>query len=101
MGQKRLWPRRRLKVREIPGLADDDPAVADRYKRCALAIAERRFEDRSSSAAGKRFQANRRCPKFRGLPPSPTCAPCNRRAAQASHLALSPGVMAYAASEIS
>src|SRR5260221_8438872 len=84
-------PPRWLRGGEAPRPADDDPTVADRYKRCAPAIAERCSEDRSNSAVGKRFQANRRCRELRGLPSSPTCAPCNRRAAQDSHQVLSLG----------
>src|SRR5260370_37434777 len=82
---------RQLKGEEGPGIADDDPAVADRYKRCASAIPERRSEDRSNSAVSKKFQANRLCPEFRGLRTSPACAPCSRRAARDSHRALSRG----------
>src|SRR5712664_1197155 len=78
----------RLRGEEAPRPVGDGLTVAGRYIRCASAVAERRREDRSNSAAGKSFQANRRSPEFRGLPPSPTCAPYNRRAALDSHRVL-------------
>src|SRR5260370_10375670 len=84
-------PVRRLKAEEAPGTADGDPTIADRYKRCVPAIAEKRSEDQLSSAASKRFQAGRRSPEFRDLPLSPVCAPCNRRAEPYSRPALSLG----------
>ena len=49
--EARLWgplPARRLKAEEAPGTADGDPTIADRYKRCVPAIAERYPEDRSN-----------------------------------------------------
>src|SRR5260370_32385597 len=71
--------------------AGDDPTVADRYKRCGPRVAERRSEDRSNTVVGKRFQAGRRSPESQGPLPSPVYSPCNHRAAQDPHLALSPG----------
>ena len=47
---------RRLRADERPGIADDDPTIADRYKRCVPAIAEKRSEDQLSSAASKGFK---------------------------------------------
>ena len=63
-----------LKEQEGLGIADDDPIVADRYKRCGPRVAEKRFEDRSNAAGGKRFQADRRFQEFQGLLLSPACA---------------------------
>src|SRR5207302_3648643 len=77
---------------EVPGSADDDPTIADRYKRRGARVAEKRSEDRSNTDAGKRFQVGRRFQEFQGPLPSPVCAPCNHRAAQDSRLALSLGI---------
>ena len=50
-----MRPVRRPKADEGPRIVDDDPTIADRYKRCAAAIAEKRSEDQLSSAASKNF----------------------------------------------
>ena len=57
--EARLWgplPARRLKAEEAPGTADGDPTIADRYKRCVPAIAEKRSEDQLSGAASKQAE---------------------------------------------
>src|SRR5260370_40250520 len=63
-----------LRAGEVPRLAGDHRAAADRYKRCGLSIAGSKCEAQANSLGRKRFQANRRRPKSGGLRSWSVCA---------------------------
>lgn len=75
LGETGGHPAESFTAEEDPKLANDALAVAGRYRRCRSAVAERCSEDRSNSAEGKRFLADRRSPESRGLPPSQLARP--------------------------
>src|SRR6266851_1860635 len=63
-----------LRAGEVPSLAGDRRAAADRYKRCGLSIAGSKCEAQANSLGRKRFQANRRRPESGGLRSWSVCA---------------------------
>src|SRR6266852_6407754 len=59
---------------EVPRLAGDRRAAADRYKHCGLSIAGSKCEAQANSLGRKKFQANRRRPESGGLRSWSVCA---------------------------
>src|SRR5260370_27794849 len=63
-----------LRAGEVPRLAGDRRAAADRYKPCGLSIAGSKCEAQANSLGRKKFQANRRRPESGGLRAWSVCA---------------------------
>src|SRR5258708_23046457 len=63
-----------LRAGEVPRLAGDRRAAADRYKHCGLSIAGSKCEAQANSLGRKKFQANRRRPESGGLRSWSVCA---------------------------